>query len=110
MNSNDNGSSDSKDPLYDKLKEDIDESDWSLLEDHHKRKALFILHEEIDIIRVGIAMAKDDVEIIRDLMAKQQLSQPTEEEVETWQKDLHQRFQFLIIQPYVIIKLMKRDS
>jgi hypothetical protein len=110
MTSDKNEPQDSKDPLYDKLSEDIDESDWSMLEAHHERKAVFIVADELDVIEVAIAMAKDNVEDVKTWMADQSLASPTEEQIASWGSDLQQRFIFLIIQPYVLVKRVRKEQ
>lgn len=98
------------DPLYEKLQKDIDESDWSLLQPHYERQAIFILSEEIDIAAAGVAMAQDNVETVKSWMENQKLSQPKKEDAEAWGNDLQQRFKFLIIQPYVLVQLMRSEQ
>jgi hypothetical protein len=54
---------------------------------------------------VGVNVANDEVEIIKDYLSNEQLRKPSDEEVKNWEEKPHEKMaQFLIVQPYVLIK------
>jgi hypothetical protein len=91
--------------LKEKLAEEIDTCDWSLLDPHFKRGAVFIVDESLNLAEVGVNVANDEVEIIKDYLSNEQLRKPSDEEVKNWEEKPHEKMaQFLIVQPYVLIK------
>lgn len=92
--------------LIERLTTDICEAKWEILTDHHKRQALFIVAESLDIVAVGVAMAKDQVEYIRNWLNEGLIDKPNEEMIDAWLAN-DVTFNYLIIQPYVIIQLKK---
>ncbi|EQC51617.1 DUF2288 family protein [Bacteriovorax sp. DB6_IX] len=94
--------------LLERLQNDIDETGWDLLEEHHKRDALFLLTSDLELAPVGMAMARDEVEYIRGWLNDGKMSRPTDELIKTWLEN-EVKFNYLIVQPYVLIQLKSED-
>ena len=94
--------------LFEKLKNDIDKAKWDLLEPHHQRGAAFIISQDLELEAVGLAMARDESNYVREWIQKEKLLPPTEEQIEVWSED-ETEFNYLIIQPYVIFQLISDD-
>ena len=95
--------------LKSKLESELDFTSWSALQDHHKREALFLVSQSIDLIEVGLAIAKDNVSQVKIWQQNDSLRRPKKNEVSDWEKSDHSNiFQFLVIRPYVIVKI--KDS
>ena len=88
--------------IYEKLKGEIESATWEPLENHHKRGALIIVDNELDLIEVGVQIALDDVEMIKSYLKNIKLIQPSERDIEDIKKDEDLMFQFIIVQPYVL--------
>jgi hypothetical protein len=85
---------------------EIDEASWELLEQHHKREALFLLSQELDLATVAQHIAKDSVAFIKEILDNKSLRRPDEDEVGSWEKNPKENFaNFIIVQPYVLIQL-----
>jgi hypothetical protein len=88
------------------FKEEITMADWSMLEPHNTRGTLFLV-EDFDLIEVAIAIATDNAEMIKELLDSKKIAKPTGEAVDEWSKTPNtQLAQFLVVQPYVLIKLI----
>ncbi|EQC45476.1 DUF2288 domain-containing protein [Bacteriovorax sp. Seq25_V] len=94
--------------LIEKLTNDIDEAKWELIKDHHARGAAFLVDDSLDLVAVGVAMAKDQVEYIRGWLGEGKILQPTEELIEAW-NEADVFFRYLIIQPYVLIQIKREE-
>jgi len=87
------------DDLKKQLNEDLDVATWDMLEQHLKRGALVEVHESLDLIEVGVAVAQDRAELIKDWMDKGLVKNVGKE----MGKDL--QFKFLILTPYVLVQV-----
>ena len=92
--------------LLTKLSADIDETTWENLQAHHERQALFCLSDNVELVAAAMAMARDEVNYIQKWLSESDMWKPTDEEIETWKED-DVVFNFLILQPYVLIKIKK---
>lgn len=99
-------SDESNENLLQRLTNDIDDARWDILKPHHEREALFMLDEHLDLAAVGFAMARDEVEYIKQWINANEVYRPTDEQIELWEKN-NTEFQYLIIQPYVLVKIKK---
>ncbi len=97
---------DQQENLLQRLTNDIDDAQWDLLKPHHEREALFMLTDNLDLPAVGFAMARDEVEYIKKWLADEEIFRPTNEQIEIWEKE-NTKFQYLIVQPYVLVKIKK---
>ena len=94
------------DDLKDKLKTEVEETDWAPLKQHHDHGAVFII-EGVDLLDASVAVAKDKVEFIKLWLESGALRKPTDEEVAAWDADKNTKLaRFIIIQPYVLIQLI----
>lgn len=94
--------------LKDKFKKEIDEADWDLLKQHYERDALFVVEDELDIFDICVAVANDNSSLIAGHLETNKVYRPSEEQVANWEKDKFKKMaQFLIVQPYVFIKLIR---
>ncbi|MFG1485942.1 DUF2288 family protein [Halobacteriovorax sp. RZ-2] len=94
--------------LLERLANDIDDAKWDLLKPHHEREALFMITDELELAAVGFTMARDEVEYIKKWLADEQMFRPTDEQIGTWEEE-NTEFQYLIVQPYVLVKI-KREG
>ncbi len=93
------------DNLFEKLKNDIDQAKWELIEPHHQRGAAFIISQDLNLEAVGLAMARDESTYIREWIQEKKLLPPNEEQIHSWSED-EVVFNYLIIQPYVLFQIV----
>lgn len=97
-----------EDNLLERLQNDIDEAGWDLIQPHHERDAAFLVTSDLDLAPVGMAMARDEVEYIRKWLADGKMSRPSDEIISAWLEN-EVKFNYLIVQPYVLIQLKSED-
>lgn len=91
--------------LREKFLSEIESADWSMLEQHNQRGAIFIV-KNLDLVDVAIALAKDDTVSVKIWLENGNLAKPTQDLINHWSNNKNQELaDFLIVQPYVIIKL-----
>lgn len=86
-----------------KLTEELEVVSWDALLPHFDRGATIKVSNTLDLIEVGIAMANDNSEIVGEWLKAGLLSQPSKEDSKTWTEQKNQ-FQFIIVQPYVLVQ------
>ena len=92
--------------LVEDLKKQIDDANWSMLEDHHKKRSLVLIDQSIQLEMVGTCLAMDNSKLLEGWMAEGKVQNVTDDMTEIWMenKDAY-IFRFLIIQPYVLIQI-----
>jgi len=90
------------DEVRDKLLAEVQAVDATALLPHHRRSALFILAPEVDLVDTAAAMASDDASVLAKLIEDGAITRPSLGQLADWCVDSEQRFQFVIVQPYVL--------
>lgn len=86
------------------LAENLDEAEWNWLKPHVKRDLVLVVHQELDLLDVGVAIARDDVLSVQHWISEQLLHKPLPNQLVDWNTDQTKRFQALIVQPYILVK------
>jgi hypothetical protein len=89
--------------LKEQLKEQLAQMPWQDLKPHAKRDALIIVDENLDLVEVGLAIANDNTQLINHWISEQLIQKPTANQLSNWNNDQNQKFNTIIIQPFVII-------
>lgn len=82
----------------------VDEAEWKWLSPHAQRHSLIVVAPELDLVEVGVAIASDNVSSVEHWIDEQLLYKPSALQIETWNDNPTQRFNALIVQPYVLIQ------
>lgn len=85
---------------------EILECDFLLLEPHLLRDAVILVRPPNDLIQVGRLMADNKSHLVKGLMEANEIIKPSKEMIDKWKNDKNIKFNFLIIQPFVLIKLI----
>lgn len=86
------------------LAESLDEAELDWLKPHIQRDVVVVVHQQLDLLDVGVAIARDDVLSIQHWISEQLLHKPFPEELVAWNNNPTKRFQALIVQPYVLVQ------
>ncbi len=86
------------------LAESLDEAEWDWLKPHAKRDVVLVVHQQLDLLDVGVAIASDDVLSVQHWINTQQLHKPLPDQLADWNNNQSKRFQALIVQPYVLVQ------
>jgi len=86
---------------------EIQKGRWELLEPHHRRGAVFVVKDPLDLQTVGHAIATDKVNIVKIWLDNGDFKKLEDEDLGSYTETLYENFcDFLIVQPYVLIKLI----
>ena len=97
--------------LKEKLKTEVEQADWDMLRVHHEKGSVYFVHGNLELLDVAVAVAKDKAQFIKVWLDTGELSRPTEEEIEGFEKDQFTKIcDFIIIQPYVLAKPFRKPS
>jgi hypothetical protein len=86
------------------LAEMVDEAEWEWLIPHAQRDAIVIVDPTLDLLDVGVAVANDNVSVVQQWIADQQIYKPSPDQLSDLGLDRARRFKALIIQPYVLVQ------
>lgn len=95
-------SDDSAEDLRAKLRSEIQAVDGAALVPHYRRGALLVIEPRTDILEVAVAIARDDTGAVAQLLDSGRMARPSAAQLADWCVEPRQRFQFVILQPYVL--------
>lgn len=88
--------------LRDKLRSELMPSEWKMLAMHHRRNAIFIVDEHLELLEVATAVAEDRSPMVQAWIEAGRITRPTPEQVAQWETEEGARFLSVIVQPYVL--------
>ena len=77
--------------------------EWRLLKPHYQRDALIVVRAGVDLIGVGVQIASDNKDQIKQWISDQSLAKPTREQVEQWERD-NPGFRSVVVAPFVLMQ------
>ncbi len=86
------------------LTEEVADTEWKDLKPHAQRDALIIVQEPLNLLDVGVAIAKDDVQKVQYWIQEQLVQKPTAEYLSACNAEPNKKFSALIVQPFVIVR------
>jgi hypothetical protein len=92
------------DTLREQLAELLDEAELEWLKPHIQKDAVIIVVPELDLLDVGVAISSDNTQSIQHWISEQLLVKPSQEILNRWNANPNQRFEAIIIQPYILVK------
>lgn len=95
--------------LKEKFESEIEQCDWDMLEPHHKRGAVFIVGDNVELIAVAEALASDNVSQVKIWLDNGDFYK-LEETSSFEESPFNKMGEFLIVQPYVLVKLFKQEK
>lgn len=90
--------------LRSKLEKEIQQAKWSDLEVHAQQDRLIVVDSKLNLLKVAVEVAADNSQVVSDWMNDNMVRKPTVEEIETWRQNQELNFQFVIVQPFVLIQ------
>jgi len=76
---------------------------WELLKPHVQRDAVVVVHDQLDLVEVGVAIASNQTQPVERWISEQLIRKPTAEQLALWGSE-NKGFTSLIVQPYVLIQ------
>jgi hypothetical protein len=96
--------------LKEKLKTEIDFADWKMLEGHQEKHGVLLIDSKLNLIDAGVAIAQDEVVLVKSWQEEALLGRPTNEQIKDWKKSPNEKnFKFIIVQPFVLIQLIQNN-
>ncbi len=96
--------------LQAKLKTEIQAASAADLLPHHRRDALFIARDDVDFLDAAMAIGSDEADRVAEWLTDGSLYRPSLAQLSDWCVDLELRFQFVILQPYVLAQPIVTSS
>lgn len=90
--------------LREQLAEILDEAELEWLKPHIQKDVVILVVPELDLLDVGVAIAGDDTMKVQHWIGEQLLAKPSPEILSRWNNNPQQKFQAIIIQPYILVK------
>jgi hypothetical protein len=90
--------------LREQLTEMLDEAHLEWLKPHIQRDVVIVVAPELDLLDVGVAIASDNTTAIQHWISEQLLAKPLADTLSRWNANPTQKFQALIVQPYVLVQ------
>jgi hypothetical protein len=90
--------------LREQLTELLDEAELEWLKPHIQKDAVILVSPDLDLLDVGVAIASDNTQSVQHWIGEQLLVKPSPEILTRWNSNPSQKFQAIIIQPYVLVK------
>lgn len=69
---------------------------------HAARGALFVVHEDLDLLEVAVAVARDDAARVTAWIASRQLRRPDKAEYESFSSPAASWWTTVVVQPFVL--------
>ena len=98
------------DALREKLRSEMEQVDAAALLPHHRRGALIIAAEGVDLLEAAVAVATDDTPAVQEHLEAGSLRRSTLGEMADWCVDTSLRLRFVIVQPYVLAQVMTAEA
>ncbi len=92
------------DNLREQLAEILDEAELEWLKPHIQKDVVILVVPGLDLLDVGVAIASDDTMKVQHWIGEQLLAKPSPAILDRWNANPQQKFQAIIIQPYILIK------
>ncbi len=86
------------------LTELLDESELDWLKPHLQKDVVVIVHEGLDLVDVGVAIAQDDTMAVDRWIGEQLITKPNNDHLAKWHLNPRQKFRAIIVQPYVLVQ------
>lgn len=77
---------------------------WHDLKDHLERGAIIVVDPDLDLREVADHIAGDHVAIVQDWIKEAKIGKPTAPQIQAWDEAPTKEFNFLIVQPYVLVQ------
>ena len=77
---------------------------WQDLKVHMERDAIIVVSSELDLSSAAVDMSKNNVTALQSWIAKGLVGKPTAPQLAGWNAMPSKEFNFVIVQPYVLIQ------
>ncbi|MDJ0733489.1 MAG: DUF2288 domain-containing protein [Nostocaceae cyanobacterium] len=86
------------------LTQNMDEAEWDWLIPHAQRDAVIVVAAQLNLLDVGVAIARDNTAKVQVWIDEALLAKPSYEQLGRWNGNPSKRFNALIVEPYVLVQ------
>ncbi|MEA5510904.1 DUF2288 domain-containing protein [Crocosphaera sp. UHCC 0190] len=90
--------------LKTRLIKDLANVNWNDIKPHAQRDAVIVVNENLDLLEVGVAIAKDDKISVEHWITEQLINKPSNQQLSDWNVEPSKLFKTLIVQPFVLVQ------
>ena len=90
--------------LREQLTEILDEAELEWLKPHIQKDVVIVVMPDLNLLDVGVAIASNDTTAVDQWVNEQLVSKPSSEVLSRWNANPSQKFQALIVQPFILVK------
>lgn len=90
--------------LETKLKETLDEAEWSWIKPHAIRDVVIVVANELDLLDTAVLIATNDAERIGGLISSGKIGKPTAGQIAAWDQMPAKKFLCVVVQPFVVVQ------
>ncbi|HEX5656643.1 MAG TPA: DUF2288 family protein [Polyangiales bacterium] len=94
--------------LREKLRSEILPARWPDLLYQFARGGLLLARHDADLLTLAVELARDDRQAVEARLASGELRRCLDEDARTFQGNPAQRFQFVIVQPWVLAQALQQ--
>jgi len=92
------------------LSEEIAPMPWNDLIPHAKRDSIILVNPCLNLLDVGMAVANDNATLVNQWIERGLIAKPTQQQLSDWNDNLEQKFNTIIVQPFILISQIISDS
>ena len=92
------------------LKAQVMATHWADLAQHFARGGLLVAASDQDLLDAAAAIADDDTAVVEKMLEEGSLRRASDQDAKTWNSLPDARFQFLVLQPFVLTQLIEDQS
>ena len=81
---------------------------WADLAQHFARGGLLVAASGQDLLDAAVAIADDDTALVEKMLQKGTLRRANDQDARAWNELTDARFQFLVLQPFVLTQLLEK--
>ncbi len=90
--------------IQQQLQDELATMDWNAIIPHAKRDAVIVVDQQLDLVTVGTAIAKDQSHQVNRWITELLIHKPDTSELTAWNEEPETEFKTLIVQPFVLIQ------
>ena len=87
------------------LRKTLDQAEWSWVKPHALRDSVIVVEGSLDLLEVAFSVANNQVAQMKVWIDQGLIRKPTTHEISEWDQNPSQKFQSIIVQPFVLIQL-----
>ena len=95
--------------LEEKLRSELQETRWDALALHAERGRLIVVSPKLDLLTAALAIAEDNKSDVETFLTAGLLCKAGEAEIAAYNQEDNPRFQFVIVQPFVLACLLEDE-